>query len=72
MLNQYPDVLTVKQVSEILQLSEDSVYRILKDGEIGCRKIRRKYVIPKLAVIDYLQSARYNMPSRQQTDSGGQ
>ena len=59
MLNHYPDVLTVEQAAHILCVSEKSLYRLLRDGAIGCKRIGRKYLIPKLCVADYLCSARY-------------
>ena len=54
MLNHYPDVLTVEQAAHILCVSEKSLYRLLRDGTIGCKRIGRK-----LCVADYLCSARY-------------
>jgi excisionase family DNA binding protein len=47
MLNHYPDVLTVEQAAHILCVSEKSLYRLLRDGTIGCKRIGRKYLIPR-------------------------
>ena len=59
MLNNYPDVLTVQQTAEALGVCTASVYRMVKDGAIGYRRIGRKILIPKVCLTDYLNSARY-------------
>lgn len=51
----YPDVLNVKQLCEILGgISEKTGYRLLHKGEIKYFTIGRSYRIPKIHVIDYL------------------
>ena len=62
MLNKYKDkdVLSPKEVADWLTLSLPSVYKLLKDGVIGCKKIGKKYLIPRLCIVDFLSSARYN------------
>lgn len=59
MFKDYPDVLNVAQVCEMLHIGKNSAYKLLSSGEIKSRRIGRKYVIPKLCVIDYLNSSRY-------------
>lgn len=59
MLNEYPDVMTVKQLSQALHIGMNSAYALLNSRMIGSRRIGKKYIIPKSCVIDYLQSARY-------------
>lgn len=61
MLNSYPDVLTPKQVAEILGISKNSAYRLIRDKTIGSLKAGRKIIVPKMCVIDYLASARYTV-----------
>lgn len=58
-MKDYPDVLNVKQVCQILNLGKSSVYKLLNKGEIKYRKIGNKFRIPKVCVIDYLDSIRY-------------
>lgn len=57
MLNDYPDVLSVKQVMEVLHISKKSVYELLHNKEIKSKKVGRKYIIPKICVQNYLLSA---------------
>lgn len=59
MFKDYPDVLNVKQLCEILHIGKNSAYELLSSGEIKSRKIGRKYLIPKICVIDFINSARY-------------
>lgn len=61
MLNDYPDVLTVAQVAEILGIGKNAAYCLIKNRSIGCRRVGRSIRIPKVCVIDYLNSARYTI-----------
>ena len=47
MLKEYPDVMNVEQMCEILGVSTKTGYRILREGKICCLKIGRAYRIPK-------------------------
>ena len=46
-LESYPDVLTVKDVCDILDVSRKTVYNLLKNSIIPYRKIGRQYRILK-------------------------
>lgn len=61
MFNNYPDVMTVEQVAEVLRIGKNSAYKLVKSCQIGYKKVGRKYIIPKSCVIDYVQSARYTV-----------
>ena len=61
MLNEYPDVLTVKQVAEILRVSKGTVYDMIHRHEIGCKHIGRKIIVPKSCVVTFLKSAQYSV-----------
>ncbi len=50
-----PEFLTVKQVMEILQVSERTLWRIITSGELEATHCDRKVKIPKLALLEYLQ-----------------
>ncbi len=54
MLEEYKDVLTVEDLCKILRIGKNSAYKLLKNGLISNIKIKRKYIIPKTAVISYL------------------
>lgn len=55
MFREYPDVVTVSQLSEMLGISEKSAYRLLKENCIEHFKIGRTYKIPKLHIFSYLR-----------------
>ena len=52
--NKYPPVLCVKQVAEILVVSHNTAYELVRSGTIHSVRVGRNYRIPLEAVIDYL------------------
>lgn len=54
MLKNYPDVLTITDVSSVLNISTKTVYRLLHDGKITSMKVGRTYRIPKIHLMQYL------------------
>ena len=55
MLNKYKDILTVKDLCEILGIGKNTAYRLLKNGEIKSIRIGNKYKIPKEYLLEYLK-----------------
>jgi len=55
MFKDYPDVLDVKQVSELLHVSTKTVYRLLRSGTLTSLKVGREFRIPKLYLLQYLK-----------------
>ena len=53
-ISDYPDVLTVEEVKEILQIGRKSAYRLIENNEIQHFRIGTKIRIPKQCLIDYL------------------
>lgn len=53
-LNDYGDVLTVKDVQKILGIGRNAVYTMLKNGTLKSKRIGIKYIIPKKSVQTYL------------------
>ena len=54
-LRDYPDVLNIDQMCEILGISTKTGYRLLKNGVINSLKVGRTYRIPKVHVLTYLR-----------------
>lgn len=50
----YPDVVTVEQVAEMLHIGQVLAYKLLKDGAIKARKVGRRYIIAKKNVIEFI------------------
>ena len=56
MFKDYPDVVTVEQMCEMLGgISIKTGYRLLKNGSIKSVVVGRRYRIPKLYVFEYLE-----------------
>jgi excisionase family DNA binding protein len=51
----YPDVLDVKQVSQLLAVSTKTVYRLLRSGTLDSLKVGREFRIPKVNVMKYVK-----------------
>ena len=52
----YPDVVSVEQLSEMLHIGQVLAYRLVRNGEIKSRKVGRKYIITKQNVIDFINN----------------
>ena len=55
MLKDYPDVMDIDQLSEVLGVSKKTGYKLLQTGTITYLKIGRCYRIPKAHLLAYLQ-----------------
>ena len=55
-LTGYPDVLTVKDVQEILRLGRNSVYSLLENGKIKTIRAGKKYIIPKISLVQFIMN----------------
>ena len=54
----YPDIVSVAQMSKILGISEKSAYRLLQENSIEHFRVGRTYKIPKLHILNYLHIIR--------------
>ena len=54
MFPNYPDILTVSELREMLGISRHLAYKLLGDGYIAAVKIDSAYKIPKVSVINYV------------------
>lgn len=61
MFNEYPDVMTPQLVAEALGVNVKSVYALIRDQVLGCKRIGRKYIIPKICLQQYVRSAQYTV-----------
>lgn len=57
MFNEYSDILTPKQAAEALGVSKNSIYRLIRDNSLGCKRIGRKILIPKISLVAFARSA---------------
>ena len=68
-LEQFPDILTVKDLQDILSVGRSKAYAILHSGELQYITIGRQIRIPKKYLLDYLQELSYNSNLKSGTDS---
>lgn len=50
----YPDVMNVKQASELLDVSTKTVYKQIKEGKLQCIKVGREFRIPKVNIMKFI------------------
>ena len=56
-IESYPDLLTVKEVAEILRVSPNVVYSMIKKNQIKTHKFGREMKCPKIWLVEtYLSS----------------
>lgn len=60
MFEKYSDILTVNEVCSALKIGKNSLYTLLKLGIIKSMKVGKKYLVPKICLIDYVNSCRQN------------
>lgn len=55
MFKDYPDVVNVEQMCEMLGgMSTKTAYRLLRSGSIKSLLVGRRYRIPKIYILEYL------------------
>ncbi len=55
-LEHYPDILTVENLCEVLNIGANSAYQLLNEKKILAFRIGRRWKIPKEAVVSYIGS----------------
>ncbi len=58
MFNNYPDVVNIKQLREMLGVGITKAYTLVNDNIISSKKIGREYKIPKVMIINYLTNTK--------------
>lgn len=56
----YPDIISVKQMQEMLHIGRNTAYRLLEEKSIDSIRIGRTHKIPKVSVIAYLNGNNIN------------
>ena len=54
MFPDFPDIVTVTQLQEMLGVSRHLAYDLINDGSIRGLKIGNAFIIPKVNVIEYV------------------
>ncbi|CDE68298.1 dNA binding domain excisionase family [Clostridium sp. CAG:277] len=56
MFDDYPAILLPEEVSEILRIGMNEMYKILNNGQLSAYRVGRSWRIPKENLINYIQS----------------
>lgn len=54
---EYPDVVTPDDLQTMLKIGRNLVYDLLRNKLIKSIRVGKKYIIPKVNVIDFLKTA---------------
>lgn len=54
-LKEYPDILTVEEMSRALGVSSKIGYKLIRENKIECIKVGRSYRIPKAHLLSYMR-----------------
>lgn len=56
MLDNYSEILNVKDVCEILHIERKLVYKLIQKGDIPALKVGSVYRIPKCYLVNYIDN----------------
>ena len=54
LFSEYPDIVTVRQMQDMLNISRHVAYDLIHSGAVRCIKLGNAYKIPKINVILYV------------------
>lgn len=54
-LKEYPDIMTVEEMSRALGVSTKTGYKLIRENKIECIKVGRSYRIPKAHLLAYIR-----------------
>lgn len=52
----YPDVVTIDELQSMLHVGRNTAYKLLQDDMIKTLRIGKRYIIPKVSVINFVSS----------------
>ena len=55
LFEEYPDIVTVPQLREMLGVCKANACQLLNSGQIKCFRVGNLYRIPKICVYDFLK-----------------
>ncbi len=57
MFNEYPDVVTIDDLTSMLSIGRNTAYKLINDKKIKSIRIGKIHRIPKIYIIEYLKEA---------------
>ena len=61
MFKDYPDILTIPQVSKALGIGKKAAYALVNNKQLGAVRIGRTIKVPKFCLEEYVKTARNNV-----------
>lgn len=58
MFNDYPDVVTVKEMQEMLRIGRNTAYKLVNSGKIPSVQVGTSYLIAKKNIEKFLSTSR--------------
>ena len=58
MFNEYNDIVSFSELCEMLRIGRSKAYRLLQSGAVEGFQSGRTWMIPKQAVIDFVEKSR--------------
>ena len=62
-LREYPDILTVEEMSKALGVSSKTGYQLLRENKVEHLKVGRAYRVPKIHLLSYLRLNLQTVPN---------
>lgn len=50
-------IITVEETCKILHITKNTLYELLRTGEIRAFKLQRKWMIPSKSVLEYIEDS---------------
>ena len=58
-LNQYPDILTIKDCQDILQVSRGTILRLLHEGELPAFRVGNRWRVRRESMLAFIEKNEY-------------
>ena len=60
LFNDYPDIVTIYNLRQMLNIGRSTAYTLLQNNKIRHVRVGKKYIIPKNAVIGFVNNMCYD------------
>ena len=57
----YPDILTIPQVAEALNIGRKAAYMLVNRNVLGALRVGKSIKVPKYCLEEYVKTARFNV-----------
>lgn len=67
-LKEFPDILTVEEMSRALGVSTKTGYKLIRENKIECIKVGRSYRIPKAHLLAFIRVSPISLSAGSEMD----